>query len=72
MRETLITHPGGRCFGHLEWSERGTMLVVDHCECLVHCMHGGHCDDGTGHERQSDCLDPWPDGAAPSWSGETA
>ena len=34
MRETLISHPGGRCYGHLEWTEHGTTLVVDHCECV--------------------------------------
>ena len=33
MRETLISHPGGRCYGHLELTEHGTTLVVDHCEC---------------------------------------
>ena len=33
MRETLVSHPGGRCYGHLELTEHGTTLVVDHCEC---------------------------------------
>jgi hypothetical protein len=32
-REVLVTHPNGRCYGHLEWTDRGTTLVVDHCEC---------------------------------------
>lgn len=32
-REVLVTHPNGRCYGHLEWSPRGTELVIDHCEC---------------------------------------
>jgi hypothetical protein len=28
----------------------------------VHCMHGGHVDDGSGHGRHYTCLDPWPVG----------
>jgi hypothetical protein len=32
-RETLVTHPNGKCYGHLEWTDRGTTLVTDHCEC---------------------------------------
>jgi hypothetical protein len=32
-REVLVTHPNGRCYGHLEWTDQGTTLVIDHCEC---------------------------------------
>jgi hypothetical protein len=32
-RYILVTHPNGRCYGHLEWGRRGTELVVDHCQC---------------------------------------
>jgi hypothetical protein len=32
-KEILVMHPGGRCYGHLEWGQHGTTLVVDHCEC---------------------------------------
>ena len=34
-REILITHPNGRCYGHLELTDKGTTLVVDHCECAA-------------------------------------
>lgn len=29
------------------------------CLPLVHCLHGGHDDDGAGHRLTADCLDPW-------------
>jgi hypothetical protein len=29
----LVTHAGGRCVGHIEWTDLGTTLVIDHCEC---------------------------------------
>jgi hypothetical protein len=45
VRETLVTHPNGRCYGHLEWGPKGTTLVVDHCECEY---AGAHPSAGCG------------------------